>query len=159
MSKMKRFPLDREWLLEMAKVEASCRSVAVGGLAADLGMIEPAKTKAPRVFGRLVRLARRAKRLSVEELARRADLDIVEVLDVEQHEETVPTPRTVYQLAQVLEIPPEKLTEVAGLAEPRAEVNKAALRFAARSEPTADLSAVEREALEEFVKVLGEASD
>ncbi len=49
--------------------------------------------------------------------------------------------------------------EVAGLASPRPEVSSAALKFAARSEPTAKLSRDERDALEEFVKVLVETSD
>jgi hypothetical protein len=49
--------------------------------------------------------------------------------------------------------------EVAGLAAPRPEVSHAALKFAARSESTAKLTINEREALEEFVKVLVEVSD
>jgi 16S rRNA A1518/A1519 N6-dimethyltransferase RsmA/KsgA/DIM1 with predicted DNA glycosylase/AP lyase activity len=49
--------------------------------------------------------------------------------------------------------------EVAGLATPRPEVRSAALKFAARSEPTSQLTDEERGALEEFVKVLIESSD
>lgn len=30
-----------KWLREKAKIEDSCRSVSVGGMAADLGMIPP----------------------------------------------------------------------------------------------------------------------
>ena len=49
--------------------------------------------------------------------------------------------------------------EVAGLTTPRPQVRHAALRFAARSESTAQLSRDEKDALEEFVKVLVETSD
>ena len=59
----------------------------------------------------------------------------------------------------MLGLPAGSLTEVAGLSKPRRAVSEAALRFAARSEPTAKLTKYEREAFEEFVKVLAEASD
>lgn len=149
----------RDWLLRMAEVEDASRSVAVGGVAADFEMVRPQSTESHCVFGRLIEYARRAKNLSVEELADRADVDLAEVVDIERHEDAVPAPRTVYQLATVLELPAGMLAEVAGLAKARGAVSEAALRFAARSEPTATLSKAEREALEEFVKVLVEASN
>jgi hypothetical protein len=71
----------------------------------------------------------------------------------------VPEVRTVYQLAQVLNLPPTRLMEVAGLVTPKPEVSHAALRFTARSEPTTRLSQDENKALEEFVKVPVETSD
>lgn len=150
---------DRKWLLKMANIEDSCPSVSVGGMAADLGMLPRVAVETQHVFGKLIEFARRSRGLSVEQLATRADVDLAEIIEIERHEDTIPQPRTVYQLAQVLNLPAGRLTEVAGLAVPRNEVSAAALRFAARSEPTSQLSQAEREAFEEFIKVLVETSD
>jgi transcriptional regulator with XRE-family HTH domain len=150
---------NREWLLKMADIEDTCRCVAVGGMAADLSLIEQVDSLSQIVFGRLIEFARRARGLSVEQLANRADVDLDEIVAIECDEDSVPQPRTVYQLAQVLALPAGSLTEVAGLAKPRQQVSEAALRFAARSEPTTQLSKAEQQAFEEFVKVLAEASD
>jgi HTH-type transcriptional regulator, competence development regulator len=79
---------------------------------------------------------------------------------LERNEEVQPSSRTVYQTAQALKLPANKLMELAGLTDARDEgLGRAALRFAARSEPTARLSKEEREAFEEFVRVLVESSD
>lgn len=148
----------QEWLREMAEFEDSCRSVSVGGMAADLGMLPLVPDEAHRVFGRLIEFARRTKGLSLEQLAEQADIDLVEVIELEKDENAIPQLRTVYQLAQVFNLPAGKLAEVAGLATPRPEISNAALRFAARSESTTTLTPAEREAFEEFVKVLVESS-
>ena len=148
-----------EWLREMAEFEDSCRSISVGGMAADFGILGAISPQAPGVFGRFVEYARRAMGLSVEQLAEKADVDLAEVVEIETQHNVVPQLRTVYQLANALKLPAGKLAEVAGLATPRPEISHAALRFAARSEPTATLSQTEREAFEEFVKALVEASD
>lgn len=74
----------REWLRRMADAEDRCESVAVGGLAADVGMFEGgAPSESPRVFGRLIEFARRSHGLSVEDLAKRADVELAELLSVE----------------------------------------------------------------------------
>jgi len=149
----------RKWLVRMANIEDSCRTISAGGMAADLGMVAHVAGESQKIFGRLIEFARRAKGLTVEQLAERADVDVAEIVDIERHDDSIPSPRTVYQLAQALNLSPGKLTEVAGLSTARHEVSAAALRFAARSEPTATLSQAEREAFEEFVKVLVENSD
>ena len=149
----------REWLLQAADIEDSCRSVSAGGMAVDLDMLPPAGGDTHRVFGRLIEYARRKQGLTVEALAEEADVDLGEIVEIETHEHVVPQVRTVYQLAKRLELPAGKLMEVAGLATPRPEVSSAALKFAARSESTAKLTSEEREALEEFVRVLIETSD
>lgn len=150
---------NREWLTRMANIEDSSESVAVGGMASELGLVHATVSEHPKVFGRLVEFARRAKGLSVERLAERADVEVAEVVAIERNDESPPSARTVYQLAQELGLPAGMLTEVAGLTKPREEVSTAALRFAAKSESTSNLSKAEREAFEEFVKVLVDASD
>ncbi len=148
-----------EQLLRMGEFEDSVRSIAVGGLACDLGFITPASGDSHHVFGRLIDFARREQGLTVEQLSNAAGVEIEEILDIEREVKAVPLVRTVFQLAQVLKLPVGRLMEVAGLAQPRPEVNRAALRFAARSESTAKLSPAEKDAYEEFVKVLVESSD
>ena len=149
----------REWLLKMAEFEDSCRSFSAGGMAADMGLLPPAQCEPHRVFGRLIEFARRKKSLSLEQLAERAQVDLGDIVEIEMNEMAAPDVRTVFQLATVLDLPSARLMEVAGLATPRPEVSSAALKFAARSEPTAKLSREERDALEEFVKVLVETSE
>jgi transcriptional regulator with XRE-family HTH domain len=148
-----------EWLRQMAEFEDSCRSISVGGMAADLGMLPPIPDESHRVFGRLIEFARRARGVSIEQLAQQADVDLAEIVDIERSSDAIPQLRTVFQLARALELPAGRLVEVAGLATPRPEISDAALRFAARSEPTATLTAAERDAFEEFVKVLVQVSD
>ena len=151
---------NREWLRRMADAEDRCESVAVGGLAHDLGMLRRAGPEPLRVFGRFIEFARRARALSVEKLAAAADVDLAELVAIERDEDVTPTPRTVYQLARLLGLSTGKFMELAGLAEPKDQkLRQAALEFAARSEPTTKLSNAEREALEKFVQVLVEASD
>ncbi len=154
-----KFPADRGVFLEAATSHGeSC--VSVGGLAMEVGVLQTAAVRFPRVFGQLVEYARRSQGLTVESLAQQADIDLTELVAIERNEDMQPSPRTVYQIAQVLKLPASKLMELAGLAEARDEgLGKAALRFAARSEPTAKLSKEEREAFEEFVRVLVECSD
>jgi transcriptional regulator with XRE-family HTH domain len=148
-----------DWLLNAAEFEDKCRSVSAGGMASDLGMIAPSSIDSHHVFGRLIEYARRMQGLSVEKLAEVAEVDLAEIVDIETQDVLVPQVRTVFQLADVLKLPKERLMEVAGLATPRPEVRSAALKFAARSEPTSGLSPEERVAFEEFVKVLVEVTD
>jgi transcriptional regulator with XRE-family HTH domain len=156
--KNKTYP-NSDWLRRMADEEDRCVSVAVGGLAQELGMFEPAIGEVPHVFGRLIKLARRERGLTVEALANAANVELSEIVAIETEHDVVPKPRTVFQLAQVLKLPAPTLTELAGLAQPRKALSEAAVRFAARSEPTTKLTEDEKEAFEEFVKVLAEASD
>ena len=148
------------WLRHMADLEDHCKSLAVGGLAHELGLIRPGPPEGPRVFGRLIEFARRARGLSLERLAEKADIDLAELVALECDEDIAPTRRTVYQLAMLLQLDTTKLMVLAGLADAAdPDLNQAALKFAARSEPTAKLSTAERVAFDEFVKVLIERSD
>jgi transcriptional regulator with XRE-family HTH domain len=149
----------RAWLERAGEIEDNCRSLSVGGLASELGMLRAAISGVQPVFGRLIEYARRKHGMSVEKLAEEADVDLAAVVEIERNDRVVPEVRTVYQLAQVLDLPPARLMEVAGLQTPKPEVSHAALRFAARSEPTTRLSQDENEALQQFVKVLVETSE
>ena len=157
-------PVDRKWLRRMADAEAQCESVSVGGLAHELGNLRSTQPDAKPVtqlaFGKLVELSRRKLGLNREQLAQQAEVDVVEVLSIERGSETAAEPRTVFKLAQVLQLPTERLLELSGLAT-RSDnrLDEAAVRFAACSESVDKLSSDEQRALQEFVKTLAALSD
>jgi HTH-type transcriptional regulator, competence development regulator len=108
-------------------------------------------------LAKLVELRRRQRRLSVEDLAKTADVDLEDIVRIEQGGGSVREPRTVHQIARVLDLPERSLLELAGLAQaghPR--FHEATVRFAARSEPVEALRPEELAALEEYVSVLTE---
>jgi transcriptional regulator with XRE-family HTH domain len=97
--------------------------------------------------------------MSIIDLAQKSGLDIEEVLSIEKETNKKPTPRVIYKIAQALNLPCGGLMELAGLMERRdEELSKAAVKFAACSEPSAALSKNERNALQEFVGVLAKFS-
>ena len=100
---------------------------------------------------------RRSRGLTVEKLAEDADVEMAELVSIEENGQYKPELRTVYQLANYFGVQRTNLLQVAGLTAPRDNrlVNEA-VRFAARSESIAALTAEERSALEAFVAVLSE---
>ncbi|MGD1102188.1 MAG: helix-turn-helix transcriptional regulator [Terriglobia bacterium] len=149
----------KEWLLKKADQEDGC-FVSVGGFVDDITKIEssPQAFESTRAaFVRLLQLARRAKRLSVEEFAAKAGVELAELVKIESNEHIVPTPRTVYKIAQFLKLPEKKLMALSGLVQLKdSQFSEAAVRFAARSEPVQKLTAQEHKALEEFVMFLND---
>ncbi|MEN6578331.1 MAG: helix-turn-helix transcriptional regulator [Phycisphaerales bacterium] len=154
---------DNTWLTRMAEQE--CYGfVSAGGLYTRmLDEQEEQRKRSQRnscILGRLIELARRQKGMSISDLSEASRLDSMRVQAIELGQEAEPEPRVLYRLAKALNIPPGGLMELAGLMQSRGKsLSEAAVRFAAKSEPTAKLSGNEREALEEFVKVLAEHSD
>jgi transcriptional regulator with XRE-family HTH domain len=148
---------DAAWLRAKAEGEDN-GIVSVGGLVCALARREgESKAQlAERVaLAKLVELRRRQYRLSAEALAKKADVDLEDVLSIERGEGAVPGPQAVHRLAQALELPEPRLLELAGHVPTRdGRLRAATVRFAARAEPVALLLPEEREALEEFVGVL-----
>jgi hypothetical protein len=106
-------------------------------------------------FGRLVSLSRRNKNLSPEKLAEMARIDLDELVSIEQIPSFVPEPRTVCQLAKVLNLPEDKMMELSGNTVSRDQKLKDnAVKFAASAQSLDKLSRDEKRALEEFVKQL-----
>lgn len=154
-----RIDITKDWCMRMAELEADAE------IGAGLLAIDPAIDGAPGgpapveeipvAFGRFVRLMRRNRRLSLEQLADIAAVDVVELVAIEDDTHHKPELRTVYQLAQFFDVPSAKLLQVAGLTAPRdANLVNEAVRFAARSDPMAELTHEERAALEAFVAIL-----
>ncbi|HUE13702.1 MAG TPA: helix-turn-helix transcriptional regulator [Planctomycetaceae bacterium] len=147
-----------EWLLRMAEKEAN-GIVSVGGFAcgfgeSNAGMSAAATDRA--ALAQLVEWQRRKLRLSVEQLATQANVEIEEILLIEKGKGSV-EPRTVVNLSNTLKLPTKKLMQLAGLVSPRDPgLERAAVRFAARSAPIDALTPEQSAALEEFVKSLAQ---
>jgi transcriptional regulator with XRE-family HTH domain len=158
-----KFNTDRKWLERRADQEDR-HFISVGGLISTLDpTCQTELTSAQNVettktaFVRLLQLARRERRMSLEELAEKADIDLAVLVKVETDEAFEPDLRTVHQLATVLGLPPKKLMVLAGLLHVKdAGLQQASVRFAARSEPIGNVSPEEHAALEEYVKFLNE---
>jgi transcriptional regulator with XRE-family HTH domain len=158
-----RFNRDRNWLAKRADQEDK-HFISVGGLISQVdpawqadvsGMPDVETTRT--AFVRLLQLARRERRLSLEQLAQKADVDLAELVKIEAAEEFTPTLRTIHQLASFLSLPAKKLMALAGLLQVKdPSLQQASVRFAARSEPVEDVSPEEHAALEEYVKFLNE---
>jgi transcriptional regulator with XRE-family HTH domain len=150
--------IQREWLAKMAQLEDN-GIVSVGGLVTlaeqtskehNLGATERS------ALSQLMQWQRRKLRLTVEALAKKADVDLDEVLMIENGHES-PEARTIFKIAGALQLPPNKLMTLAGLVEDRdPSLGNAALRFAACSAPVKALTPDEAKALEEFVRALGD---
>jgi transcriptional regulator with XRE-family HTH domain len=162
-----------EWALEQARSEPETGITSVGGLAQRIeGLevlggpgLEAGKGAASTVvmstdpkrqsLGKFIELSRRQMRLSVEQFAQKADVDLAELLAIEKAEEVTPGPRTICQLATILRTRVEPLMELAGLVVQKSVgLTETAVRFAARSEPMDALTKEEEEALNWFVKEL-----
>lgn len=108
-------------------------------------------------FGRFIRLMRRRQGLTIEKLADDSDVELAEIVSIEDDNHYKPEVRTVYQLANYFKVPRNNLLQVAGLTKAKdSRLVEESVRFAARSEPVAELSPEERAALEAFVTVLSE---
>jgi transcriptional regulator with XRE-family HTH domain len=155
---------DRGWLLTKANEEDNC-IISVGGLAcrvvaeANASGEEISEATRRVAFARFVELSRRKLRLTVEQLAEQADVDVSQLVEIEEGECAAPEPRTVSQLSRVLNCPQDRMMVISGLARPRdRRLTEATVRFAARSEPVKVLSSEEEEVLSEYVKVVIESS-
>lgn len=154
--------ITKEWCMRKAHLDNG-ESITAGLLREDSSLEHETKEAKQSlqsddsnvIFGKLVRLMRRNKRLTVEKLASEADIDLVELVEIEDDARHKPDIRAVYQLANYFNIPVNSLTQLAGLTTPKdSSLFDEAIRFAARSEPTEKLSKEERAALEAFVVVL-----
>lgn len=98
---------------------------------------------------------RRAKGLTVEQLAKKTGIDHDEILAMERNDGYRPQPYTLHILSKFYDIPDERLAALAGaFREIPEDIKKSAARYAAQSESFAKLTKQERKALDDFVKAL-----
>ena len=108
-------------------------------------------------LGRFVHLMRRQRKLSLEQLADDADVDVGELMSIEMDAHNLPDPRTIYQLANLFGVSQKKLMALSGLTKPKdISYVEEAVRYAARSETIEELSAEEHAALDGLILVLSE---
>ena len=161
-----RYLVDQKWLLSNAEFEATDASISVRGSnmdraqeALNLGSLVSHRmhddhSDSVGALALLVEFGRRKMGLSLEQLAKEADIDLEELVEIERAY-AQPTPRALHQLAKILKLPTEPLASVAGLVTARDEnLEAAAYRFAAQSEPNSELSPQEEEAYNSFVSIL-----
>jgi HTH-type transcriptional regulator, competence development regulator len=149
---------DRIWLKKKATLEEG-GFVSVGGLVSGLASPEGEMTfesdPLRHAFVKLLRLKRRERSLSLEDLASKADIDLAELMRIESDEHYTPHILTVCRIAEFFQLPSKPLLALAGLLEAKdATFQHESLRFAARSEPVEKLSRDEHRVLEEYVKFL-----
>src|SRR5688572_29805274 len=116
---MNKMHTNSKWLMQMAREEGN-DVLSVGGLAqsvADAETVVPISTR--MAFARLVQLFRRDRGLSIEQLAANADVDIVDVVNIERGADIAHEPRTIYKIAELFKVPVGTLMQLAGLAKPR----------------------------------------
>jgi len=151
--------LAKEWFTRRADLEADV-DVAAGSLALTPTFEETAATgpelnETRLALGPLVQLMRRKRGLSMEKLAQEARVDLVEIVSIERDASFRPEPRTVYQIANVFDLPSKSLLQLSGNSVVKdAQFRQEAVRFAARSESVARLTRDEQRALEEYVSFL-----
>lgn len=156
-----KFAISREWCAEKGKMEAGAE-IGAGLLGVDpllsgdegrVAVLDDSRI----AFGRFVHLNRRKLKFTYEALAEKADIEIVELMNIEHDASYEPEPRTIYQLATVFRVDQKKLMELAGLRKPKGgSYIEEAVRYAARSESLEDLNELERAALDAMVAVLSE---
>lgn len=106
-------------------------------------------------FHLLMQMLRRKEKLTVDELAAKADIDRDEVIAMERNPGYRPSPLTLHKLSRFYRIPERRILVLAGAVKdtPR-DIREQASRFAAQSESFADLTDEEKRALDEFIKVM-----
>jgi HTH-type transcriptional regulator, competence development regulator len=150
--------MNKAWCLSMAEQEGT-GEIGAGEIAndptfQDEGENTLAINRLP-AFGRFVKLMRGQLQISIEGLAEKTSLDTEELLSVEDNPDYQPEPRTIYQLSRVFGVPQQRLMQLAGLATSNDDaLREEAVRFAARSEPMAQLTTEQRSALETFIAFL-----
>jgi len=106
-------------------------------------------------FSLAAQLLRRKKNLTVDELAKRADIDRGEIVAMERNRGYRPSPLTLHKLSKFYGIPEQRMLVLAGaVKDVPPEIQQSASRFAAHSESFSKLTPEEKEALDEFVRLL-----
>ncbi len=125
--------------------------------AVEAERLETGTDDTPHVFGHLIEMLRRKKGLNLEQLAKRARINIQELERIEAEEYFEPKPRTVLQLAEFFRIRPDPLLRLANLKQQRdGRIVEGAYQFAAHANSVQTLTKDERRALDEFVRLLND---
>jgi transcriptional regulator with XRE-family HTH domain len=115
----------------------------------------------PSALGTLLTMLRTEKKLSIEQLASKTDLDADDLRKIESEPGNPATPLAVAVLAEFFKLQPRKVMRLAGLTrDPQTPLLQGTLSVAACAKPTFDsLSSEEKELFHEFVKQLRDKGD
>lgn len=150
-----RYRPDRQWYARM--IQGTLDDDFVIGPAFDARANEAPHTEQPLTvaFGLLVRFSRRAKRLSVVELAEKLSVEAEELHHIERDPEFRARPRTISKVANFFNLPVGEVMKLAGAAVSNDDsFYTKALKFAAHSDDMAALTQEEQEALKSFIRYL-----
>ncbi len=149
--------IPQDWCLQMARLEGDLE-VGAGCLSIDQGTSPVQPTTAPSVaFARVVDFLRREHDLTPEQLARGASVDLPDLLAIERDPDHTPHLRTVYQIARYFNLQVSLLLQLAGLTTPSdTSLADRAVRFAANSDPSSELSDEQLAVLEALISELNE---
>lgn len=118
---------------------------------------EPEVGRMRYAFHLVVQMLRRRHGLTVDSLAKRADIDRDEIVAMERNHAYRPSPLTLHKLCNVYRIPEKRMLVLAGaVRDAPAAFSERASRFAAQSESFAKLTREEQKVLDEFVQFLKE---
>lgn len=156
------FDISKAWCLNTGAREDGL-DIGAGVIAADPAFTHEAgadeSTEASLLaLGRFINLMRRNQRLSIEALARKADVDIGELLSLENNATHLPDVRTLYQLSEIFGVSQEKLMGLSGLTHANDNYVEEAVRYAAKSASVEVLSEDEHIILNGLISVLSESS-
>jgi len=112
-----------------------------------------------RSLGVLLQMLRRRDRVTVDQLASKARIDVEELRQIELDPTFDPNPRTVFQLERYFDLPAKSLAVLSGAVRVASEVREECVRFAASSEGISELTRGERKLLNRFVRFLQEHTD
>ncbi|MEX0612877.1 MAG: helix-turn-helix transcriptional regulator [Pirellulales bacterium] len=116
---------------------------------------DPEVSTLRQAFHLFVQMLRRERGLTVDDLARRADIDRQEIVAMERNPSYRPSPLTLHKLSKFYQLPERRLLALAGaVREVPSNLSEQASRFAAQSESFARLTKEEKKALDEFIEVL-----
>jgi DNA-binding XRE family transcriptional regulator len=103
-------------------------------------------------FRTLLQMLRRRDGLDERGLAQSANVDIDEICRIEVDDQYTPSPRTIYQLEKVFDLPSGILAKLAGVIRMSNEgVEREVLEFATNAKSMGKLNAEERKLLNQFV--------
>lgn len=106
-------------------------------------------------FGMLVCLARRSKKLSIQQLAVKLSVEVEEINQIERDPNYHSRPRTISAIAKFFDIPLTELMKLAGAAASNDETFRSkALKFAAHSDDMSALNGEEQKMLQSFIRYL-----
>ncbi len=162
-----KFNKSKSWFLKKVKDEEGY-DIAAGELAQNpLTLVNPPiepnnniwdeSQELHNAFGKLIKLKRLDEKLSADLLAKKADIEVNEVRNIENDINYSPKPRTIINIAKALNLPEQPLISLSGAMEKCGpKLKEEAVRFAAKSENICELSQKERQLLNEFIKTLSQ---